>query len=225
VVALSFGGNGSPVLRLPQGARTKREPHAAIPLNVHKVYEGGCSVVITLLILPQIPLLLQPLRSAPRIYIYALAFHVEAAASDSGNMSSMSSRSFHPRRLPPWRCIKRSIFACIQVYLNSIDNLFYLWLFNSTAAALISHKIMFIRLHSPLPVFGVIMLSPCLFLFDFINLLVLHSGLSSPKFVWNVLSGIVGVVLIICSCAFASLFINGNAELNWSRSVQVNVLN
>ena len=65
------------------------------------------------------------------------------------------------------------------------------------------------------------MLSPCLFLFDFINLVVLYSGLSSPKIVWNVLSGIVGVVLIICSCAFASLFINGNAELNWSRSVQV----
>jgi len=132
---------------------------------------------------------------------------------------------FHPRPLPPWRCIKRAIFAYVQVYLHSIDNLFYLWLFNSTAAALISHKIIFIRLHSPLSVFGVILLLPCLFLFDFINLVVLHSGLSSSKTVWNVLSGIVSVVLIICSCAFTSLFINGNAELNWSRSVQVNVLN
>jgi hypothetical protein len=124
-------------------------------------------------------------------------------------------------RFPSRRYVQRSIFGYVQLYVHSIDNLFCLWLFNSTVAALISHKILFIRLHTPLSVFAVILLSPCLFLFDFINLVLLHCGFSSSKIVWNVLSGAVSAVLIICSSAFASLFINTNAELNWNRSVEV----
>jgi hypothetical protein len=146
---------------------------------------------------------------------------MEDLTTDSGNMSPgrRAFRSF--RRLPPWRYIQRSIFTNIQIYLHSIDDLCCLWLFNSTVAALISHKILFIKLHSPVSAFGVIALSPCLFLFDLINLVVLHSGFSSAAVVWRFISGIVSVILIICSSAFASLFINGNAELKWDRSVEV----
>lgn len=146
---------------------------------------------------------------------------MEGLATDSVNMSPRP-RGFRCfRRVPPWRYIQRSIFTNIQVYLHSIDDLSCLWLFNSTVAALISHKTLFIRLHIPVSAFGVIALSPCLFLFDLINLVVLHSGFTSSAVVWRIISGIVSVVLIICSSAFASLFINGNAELDWSRSVEV----
>jgi hypothetical protein len=120
--------------------------------------------------------------------------------------------------------IKRLMLGFVLHYLHSLDNLFALGLFNSAVAALISHKIMIIRLHSPLPILGLIITGPCLFVFDFITLMIIHKGLASSKRLCNILAGLGSVFIILCSATFASLYIEGNVELNWARSVEVHLL-
>ena len=101
-------------------------------------------------------------------------------------------------------------------YLYSLDP-WSMGLLNSVAAALIAYKVLAILLHRPLPVWGLITASPCLFIFDFMTILALHRGLSKYKPIpW-----IICILLMVCSAAAASLYLEGSAELNWSRSVQV----
>jgi hypothetical protein len=122
------------------------------------------------------------------------------------------------RRFSGLRC---ALKFYVQRYLFSIESLFALGLFNSAVVALVSHKIMMIWLHRPLPAWGLLLTGPCLFVFDLITLMMLHWGLTSTKAAYKSVSGIIAVMIMLCSATFASLYIEGNAELNWERSVEV----
>jgi hypothetical protein len=141
--------------------------------------------------------------------------------SDSMFLSDDSGTS--PRHFPrsslnhAVRCIVRTLHS----YLYSLDHLLELGLFGSTVAALISHKVMLIRLHEPLSTCGVIFSSPCLFVFDVITLLLLHRGLASKSIPCKVVSAFVCLLVLVCGAVFASLYVQGNVELDWTRSVEV----
>jgi hypothetical protein len=108
-----------------------------------------------------------------------------------------------------------------QTYLFSLDSVPALGLFTAAAAALISHKVVIILLHQPLSTCGLVLASPFLFTFDLTTLILLHRGLSSSKAAWRVLAGVTSILIAICSAAFASLYFQGNAELQWAQSVEV----
>ena len=80
---------------------------------------------------------------------------------------------------------------------------------------------MIILLHKPLSASGVILTAPCLFLFDLITLLLLYWGFVSRLTIIKLLAALVSILVVICSAAFASMYIQGNVELNWTRSVEV----
>lgn len=80
---------------------------------------------------------------------------------------------------------------------------------------------MIIRLHRPLSALGLVTAGPCLFVFDLITLMIIHRGLASMKMAHKGLAGVAAILIMICSAAFASLYIEGNAELNWTRSAEV----
>ena len=117
--------------------------------------------------------------------------------------------------------VRRLILTNLRDYLHSLDNLLALGLFNSAAAALIGHKLMIIQLHRPLSTLGLVVAGPCLFVFDLMTLVILHHGLSSKKLFLKGISGMVTLLIMICSATFASLYLEGNTELNWTRSVEV----
>ena len=131
---------------------------------------------------------------------------------------------YRRRLLGGVRHVPRTILLNIQHYLHSIDNLCALALFNSAALALVSHKILIIELHGPLSKWGLCVAGPCLFVFDLMTLMILHSGLASSRLIWKVLATLASFLIILCSATFASLYLEGNAELNWSRSVGVFLL-
>lgn len=119
------------------------------------------------------------------------------------------------------RHLPRSILSNIQLYLHSIDNSWALGLFNSAAVALISHKILIIDLHGPLSKWGLLVAGPCLFVFDLLTLMILHSGFTSAIAILKGVAVLAAALIMVCSATFASLYLEGNAELNWSRSVGV----
>jgi hypothetical protein len=125
-----------------------------------------------------------------------------------------------PRRFLRFAYARRLILTNLRRYLYSLDSLVALGLFSSAAAALIGHKLMIIRLHRPLSVLGLVVTGPCLFVFDLMTLIILHYGLSSSKLLLKGISGIVALLLMVCSATFASLYLEGNTELNWTRSVE-----
>ena len=126
-----------------------------------------------------------------------------------------------PRRYSRFGYVLRMILTNLRRYIHSLDGLLALGLFNSAAAALIGHKLIIIRLHLPLSTFGLVVAGPCLFVFDLITLVILHHGFSSSKLFLRGISGIVALLIMICSATFASLYLEGNTELNWTRSVEV----
>jgi hypothetical protein len=108
-----------------------------------------------------------------------------------------------------------------QTYLFSLDSVSALALFTVAAVALFSHKVVIILLHQPLSTCGLVLASPFLFTFDLMTLILLHRGLSSSRAAWRMLAGVTSILLAICSAAFASLYFQGNAELQWAQSVEV----
>lgn len=117
--------------------------------------------------------------------------------------------------------LPRTILGYIQSYLLSLHNVLEFGLFNSTVVALIYHKLMIIDLHQPLSGWGLCFAGPCLFVFDLMTAMVLHLGLASSSVALKGLAGIGCTLIILLSATFASLYLEGNAELNWSRSVGV----
>jgi hypothetical protein len=116
----------------------------------------------------------------------------------------------------------RCILSYVQSYFFSINNVLAFGLFNSAVVALISHKLMIIDLHQPLSAWGLCFAGPCLFVFDLMTAMVLHSGLASSSVALRGLAGIGCTLILLLGATFASLYLEGNAELNWSRSVGVN---
>ena len=117
--------------------------------------------------------------------------------------------------------IPHFLFNKITAYLLSLENPWILGLFNCAAVALSFHKIMKIDLQGPLPICGVIFFLPALFAFDILTLAILHFGLKSSRVILRIPAVIGTVALILLSSVFASLYLEGNTELNWSRSVEV----
>lgn len=113
------------------------------------------------------------------------------------------------------------LFQIIQRYLSSLDSLVSLGLFSSVAVALIAHKIILISLHSPLSMWGLMLVWPCLFEFDLLTLLLFHWGLSSRKKLFKWGTSVAAIFLILLSSSFASLYIEANAEVKWERAVGV----
>jgi len=114
--------------------------------------------------------------------------------------------------------------SIIRSYLFSFDNVLALGLFTAAVAGLITHKIIIIELHQPLPKIKILFASPFLFIFDAVTLTALHYGLNALLLGIKVLAGVIAVIIISCSAAFTSLYFEGNAELNWGRSVEVSTL-
>lgn len=142
--------------------------------------------------------------------------------TDSTYCELLMGDGFHPpRRYSSFGRFWKLIFNHLHRYIHSLDSLLALGLFNSTVAALITHKLMIIRLHSPLSTLGLLVTWPCLFVFDLMTLVILHHGFSSTKLLLKGISGIVSLLIMVCSAVFASLYLEGNAELNWTRSVGV----
>jgi hypothetical protein len=108
-----------------------------------------------------------------------------------------------------------------QLYLNCLDSLWTVGLFNGAAVALVSHKMMIIALHQPLPPLGLFLATPCLFAFDMMTLLVLFLGLSSVRWAFRGMAAVSAGMIMVCSSLFASLYLEGNVELNWSQSFNV----
>jgi len=127
------------------------------------------------------------------------------------------------RNFPRWTFnhVMLATIRAIHSYLHSFDSVFALGLFTSTIAALVSHKIMVILLHQPLSASGLILTAPCLFVFDLITLLLLYQGMISKFTIFRLSSCLVSLLFMICSAAFASMYVQGNVELNWARSVEV----
>jgi hypothetical protein len=113
------------------------------------------------------------------------------------------------------------MLSYFQSYFFSL-NILAFGLFNSTVVALISHKLMIIDLHQPLSGWGLCFAGPCLFVFDLMTAMVLHLGLASSSVALKGLAGIGCTLILLLGATFASLYFEGNAELNWSRSVGVN---
>ena len=117
--------------------------------------------------------------------------------------------------------IPHFLFNKVTAYLLSLENPWILGLFNCAAVALFSHKIMKIDLHGPLPIFRLIFFLPALFAFDILALAIIHFGLKSSRLVLRIPAAIGAIALILLSSVFSSLYLEGNTELNWSRSVEV----
>ena len=144
------------------------------------------------------------------------------SGTDTNGCERLMYDRFHPPRRYTsfgrlWKVIPNHLYR----YLHSLDSLLALGLFNGTAAALITHKFMIIQLHRPLSTIGLLVTCPCLFVFDLMTLVILHHGFSSTKLLLKVISGVVSLLIMVCSAVFASLYLEGNAELNWTRSVGV----
>src|SRR5579859_4620308 len=113
------------------------------------------------------------------------------------------------------------ILKHLHIYLFSIKSLVSFFLFNAATIALLTHKLATICLHGPLPTIQLIIFGPFLFCFDFVTLLFLHRGLASRSPAIQAISGFIEMVIISCSSTFVSLYLEANAEVNWSRSVEV----
>jgi hypothetical protein len=109
----------------------------------------------------------------------------------------------------------------MQSFLFSLDSVLALGVLTASIIALLAHKITIILLHGPLSTIGVIIFGPFLFVFDLITVILLYRGLASPNRAWQILAGFIGVVITSCSATFVSLYIEANAEVNWGRSVEV----
>jgi hypothetical protein len=109
----------------------------------------------------------------------------------------------------------------VHSYLFSFDHVFALGLFTAAVVALITHKLFIIQLHQPLPEVKLHFAYPFLFVFDVVTLAGLHRGLNAAIAAWRILASGLALIVISCSAAFASLYFEGNAELNWGRSVEV----
>ena len=112
----------------------------------------------------------------------------------------------------------------LHAYLFSINRLSALFLFNTTTVALISHKIVTIILHGPLPIVQLIFFGPFLFCYDLVTLIFLHRGLASRSHALQAISAFISVIIISCSSTFVSLYLEANAEVNWGRSVEVSLV-
>ena len=117
--------------------------------------------------------------------------------------------------------LRRILLHSLKRYVFSIEDLLAFGLFNIALVAVLAHKIMVIQLHQPLSNIGLFVTIPWLFLFDFITLALLHRLLASSRIASRAVGCVGAVLLTICSAAFASMYIQGNAELNWTRSVEV----
>jgi len=156
-----------------------------------------------------------------RVHSRGISFEWKEATSSSLNLLNgllshlLRSVTTTYKQLP--RLILRSLFR----YVFSIDNIFLFGLFNTVAIALLSHKIIVIQLHQPLSFLGLLLTTPCLFFFDILVLWGLHRLLASTQRVSQIIGIILSIILTICSSAFASMYVQGNVELNWTRSVEV----
>jgi hypothetical protein len=83
------------------------------------------------------------------------------------------------------------------------------------------HKVTVILLYAPFSILEIILYGPFLFSFDFLTLVFLHHGFASGHRGWQILTGLVCIVIISCSASFVSFYLEANAEINWGRIVEV----
>jgi hypothetical protein len=119
-------------------------------------------------------------------------------------------RTFSPPSLSP----------IVYGYLHSLPTAFALGLFTTTAAALFFHKLLTIGLHAPLSAFFVVVLSPCFFVFDCVTLYLIHRGLSSRRYLYEILSGLACILVILSSASFLSFYKKSNSGLEWTHALE-----
>lgn len=117
--------------------------------------------------------------------------------------------------------LPKVLYSYVRLYLLSLDSIVGTGIMTASTVALVCHKIIIIRLHSPLSILGLVSFWPFLFVFDIITLILLHRGLASTNRAYRILASFLGLVITISSATFVSLYLSANAELNWGRSVEV----
>ena len=117
--------------------------------------------------------------------------------------------------------IQSKIHASLLSKLLDFNGTLSLGLFTSASVALISHKVILIRLHEPLSAWHLILASPFLFAFDFLNLVVLYLSFQSPHSSKRILATLFASFILLLSTASASFYMETNAELNWRRTATV----
>jgi hypothetical protein len=98
-----------------------------------------------------------------------------------------------------------------------------LGLFISASVALVSSKIILITLHQPLSTWALVFTSPFLFTFDFLTLLSLYLGFSSPFIQKQILAIVVAILILLLSATSSSFYMEANAELNWTQAAVVHL--
>jgi hypothetical protein len=111
------------------------------------------------------------------------------------------------------------LWFCLR-FENSVT----LGLFVSASIALITHKVILIALHQPLSTCGLVFASPFLFTFDFLTLVLLFLGLTSPRLHKRITAAVFAVGIISLSATFTGFYLEAKAEVNWTRSVAVRSL-
>ena len=119
-----------------------------------------------------------------------------------------------------WRILFSFFLSLLRRLLFSLESYTALGLFTASSVALLVHKFTLILSHRPLG-FAFIFLWPFMFGFDLGTLILLYHMLSSGNKIWRLFGYIVCLIIISCSGAFVSLFLETNTPANWGRSVEV----
>jgi len=117
--------------------------------------------------------------------------------------------------------IRSKLHSSLLSKLLDFNGTHSLGLFTSASVALISHKVILIRLHEPLSAWRLILASPFLFIFDFLNLVVLYLSFQSPHLSKRILATLFACFILLLSTASASFYMETNAEMNWRRTATV----
>jgi len=117
--------------------------------------------------------------------------------------------------------IQLKLESSLRSKLLDFNGTHSLGLFTSASVALISHKVILIRLHEPLSAWHLVLASPFIFIFDFLNLLLLYLGFQSRHLSKRILAALFACFIVVLSTASASFYMEANAELNWRRTAVV----
>jgi hypothetical protein len=112
----------------------------------------------------------------------------------------------------------------LGTYLYSFPSSVGLFFFTTTAIALITHKILIIKLHGPFSLWQILFLGPFTFCFDFLTLYLLYRSFRSASAFWSSFASLISFVICACSSTFVSMYCIANAEISWGRSLAVHLL-
>jgi len=109
----------------------------------------------------------------------------------------------------------------VRRFIFSFPSLVGLFFFTTTTIALLTHKILIIKVHGPFTFLQLLFLGPFTFSFDFLTLYILHRAFCSASGVWRSVASIISFIICACSSTFVSMYFIANSEISWGRSIAV----